>query len=434
MLTPALLALALFQSPIAIVHGRIIDGNGGPPIEDGTVVVRGDRIVAVGPSRSTAVPAGARVVEAGGRSVLPGLIDAHIHLMGGWDGVTVDMLGIQRSLDALLASGVTTTLDLGNSLPYVQQIRQELAAGRLTGPRLLMAGALIDGPNPIWPPISFATSADSQVAGFVDQLVRAKADVVKAYGGLTTPQIGLVVQEAKKRGLRVLVDAWGRNGTLDVARTGIASFAHAGGEPITDETVSYMKEHDVASITTLVVFESFTRRRLDRLGFLDQPLLVATFPKSYREELTAFARRPVDAAAETQNQGRLRTAMANVKRLHEAGILLAAGTDAPYPGDYYGEGLHRELELLVEAGLTPVQAIGVATRNGARLFQLDDRGTLAVGRRADLLLVRGDPTTRIADTKNVELVMQGGRIVDRAALIRRIAAGPDFRPAGSTAH
>ena len=131
---------------------------------------------------------------------------------------------------------------------------------------------------------------------------------------------------------------------------------------------------------------------------------------------------------------RLQTAMANAKRLFDAGVLLAAGTDAPYPGDYFGEGLHRELELLVEAGLTPLQAIGLATKNAARLMHGEATwGTLEAGKRADLVLVRGNPAQRIGDSRNVTAVIQAGRMIDLRRLAREIATAPDFHPAGSTA-
>jgi imidazolonepropionase-like amidohydrolase len=121
--------------------------------------------------------------------------------------------------------------------------------------------------------------------------------------------------------------------------------------------------------------------------------------------------------------------MANVKRMVEAGIPVAAGTDAPYPGDYYGEGLHRELELLVEAGLTPLQAITAATANAARFIGPDaEWGTIEPGKIADLLLVRGNPAERIGDTKNVVTVIQGGVIVDRARLRFDPRQEADFHP------
>jgi imidazolonepropionase-like amidohydrolase len=115
-------------------------------------------------------------------------------------------------------------------------------------------------------------------------------------------------------------------------------------------------------------------------------------------------------------EARFKTAMANAKRLYEAGILLAAGTDSPYPGDFYGEGLHRELELLVEAGLTPLEAISIATRNAARFLRDTTWGTIEPGKRADLLVLEGKPDQRIAETRRIAMVVQGGRILDRASL------------------
>ena len=142
------------ERPIALVHAAVIDGTGGPVLEDGVVVVRGRTIEAVGPAAGVAVPAGARIIDARGKAVMPGLADMHVHLLGGWDGESVDMLGYRRYLNALLYSGITTVLDMGSVKPWIIQLRGEIAAGRLTGPRVYCAGPLIDGPDPAWPPIS----------------------------------------------------------------------------------------------------------------------------------------------------------------------------------------------------------------------------------------------------------------------------------------
>jgi imidazolonepropionase-like amidohydrolase len=366
---------------------------------------------------------------------MPGLADLHVHLMGGWDGVTVDMLGFPVMLNALLYAGVTTVLDVGNVSPYIQQIRQETEAGRLTGPRIKMVASLIDGPTPVWPPISLALSSVDQIKGFITQLAAARVDLVKAYGGLSNEQLKAVVDGAREASLRVVADVGRRNGTLAAAETGIAAFAHAGGAPITDETVAFQKANGVATITTLVVVETRTRRRLGDLRFLDHPLLAHTMPPVYRDQLRAFANRPrsgQDSAGSRTADTRLGVAMANVKKLIDAGVLVAAGTDAPYPGSFFGENLHRELELLVEAGLTPLQAITVATRNAAALLREENLwGTLEPGRRADVLIVRGDPSSRISDTRNVETVIQAGRILDRARLRYNPATAPGYHPAGS---
>jgi imidazolonepropionase-like amidohydrolase len=419
------------QDVIAIAHGKVIDGTGAAPIADGVVIIRGDRIVAVGPARSVIVPRGARVIDATGKAVLPGLTDSHVHLTGGWDGETVDLLGFRRYLDALLYCGVTTILDTGNILPYIQQVRQEVAAGRIAGPTIHMAGPVVDGADPFWPPLSIAITSVAQIPRTVRQLRRAKVDVVKGYVGLSEDQLRSLVRAAAAESLRVFVDAGGRNGTATTARSGIAAFAHLGTTPVTDETVAIMRERHVASITTLAVYESFARRRFADLTFLQQPLLKNTMPPRFVADLTAFGTRAQTGrdSADTRNADeRLHVAMANAKRLWDAGVLLAAGTDSPYPGDYYGEGLHRELELLVEAGLTPLQAITSATKNAALLLeQSADWGTLEPGKRADVLVVAGDPVRHIADTRNVELVMRAGRVLDRDALRFSPTRDPGFQ-------
>jgi imidazolonepropionase-like amidohydrolase len=218
-----------------------------------------------------------------------------------------------------------------------------------------------------------------------------------------------------------------------VAETGIAAFAHLGTSPVSDEALKSMQDRKIPSITTLAVHEALSRRRLADLGFLKHPLVADVMPSRFIEELSAYARKSLsadeDARAE-RSARRLSIAMENAKRLLDAGVMLVAGTDSPYPGDYYGEGLHRELELLVEAGLTPLQALTASTKNGAALMnQEEEWGTLTVGRRADILIVNGNPARQIRDSRNVETVIQNGRIIDRTALKLGSRKDADFHMA-----
>ena len=419
------------QSVTAIVNGRVIDGHGGPPIARGVVLIEGNRITAVGPATTVAIPVGARIIDARGNSVLQGLADMHVHLLGGWDGETSDLLGYQRYLNALLYSGVTTVLDAGNSLPFIQQLRREQSAGRIAGPTIFMVGPLLDGANASWQFVSFAISSPAQIPRFVKQLKGAGVDAVKAYGGLTPEQISDLVKAASAESLPVFADVWLRNGTAAVATLGISAFAHLGTVPVTDETIAVMRDSAIATVTALSVEESFSRRRLRDLRFLTEPLVANTMPPWFIADLTTFAAqntRATDSAATARAEYRLRNAMSNAKRLADAGMMLVAGTDAPYPGAFYGEALHRELELLVEAGLTPLQALTAATRNAARLMKQSAQwGTLEPGRRADVLIVRGDPSKRIGDTRNIEMVLQSGRVIDRDALRFDASRDPGFR-------
>ena len=424
--------------PLAVVGARLIDGNGGAVLPNATAVVRDGRIVAVGPAAEVPVPRGARILPGRGLTLMPGLADLHTHLPGGWDGDAVDFLGYRRTLGALLYAGVTTVLDPGDVTAYVKQLRSEIAAGRLPGPRIYFTGPVFDGPRPIWPDISVALSSEDQIPHFLGLLKLAGADFIKAYIGLSDAMVRALVDSSQRYSFRVIADVGPRNGSLETARTGIASFAHAGTRPMTDEAVRYMAEHGTMSLSTLAVYESFARRRFQDMRFVDHPLLRDVMPPSYLAELRAHRTSPMsrEDSAMAQRLGQaLGTAMGNVKRMVDAGVLVAAGTDAPYPGDFYGEGLHRELELLVEAGLTPLQAISAATRNAARFVGPGaEWGTIEPGKVADLLLVRGDPSVRIGDTRNVVTVIQGGRIVDRARLRYDPRTEPDFHPSPLRPH
>ncbi len=421
------------QPATAVVHVRLIDGKGGAPVENATVIVRGERIAAAGPAAQVKVPAGARIVEGRGMSLLPGLADMHTHLSGGWDGESADYFGFRLTMGALLYNGVTSVLDPGDVTSYVKQLRDEVRAGRLAGPRIYYTGLVLDGAKPVWPDISGAIATPDQAAHFVRQMKEADATFIKAYGGLSTEMLKTVVDAATRDSIRVIADVWGRNGSLADAQTGIAAFAHAGTAPMTDEAIRYMADHGTASLTTLAVYESFARRRFKDMRFLDQPLLKDVMKPTYLEQIRAHGAKQqssVDSARVARIAAGLGTAGQNVKRMFDAGVLLAAGTDAPYPGDYYGEGLQRELELLVEAGLKPLDVITLATRNAARLVRGESEwGTVEAGKVADLLLVRGDPSTRISDTRNIVMVMQGGRVIDRASLRYDPRRDPDYHPA-----
>ena len=407
------------EGPVALIGGVVIDGNGGTPVENGVVLVRDGRIEAVGEAARVRVPTDARVIDLEGRAVLPGLADMHVHLMGGWDGVGSDWLGYQRYLNALLYSGVTTVFDLGNVMPFVLQLRDEVAAGTITGPRIYCVGPLVDDADPSWPPFSVGLVIDSQVADVVAMLERSGVDAVKAYGGLSMPLLRELVEVASGSSLPVIADLWSRNGSYDVTAAGIAALAHAPTREIDQLSFDLIVEKKTMVITTLAVQESHSRRRFEDLAFLDHPLIVETTPPAFQAALREHATRDLtdeDKQAAAANGVKLDIATKNVQRLQRAGIVLVAGTDAPYPGVAQGEGIHRELELLVEAGLSPLEAITSATRNAAILIGAEDWGTITPGSVADLLVVDGRPDQDIRRTRDIHMVMQGGRILDRDAL------------------
>jgi imidazolonepropionase-like amidohydrolase len=431
-------ALAAQESkPLAITHAVLIDGNGKAPVENATVLIRDGKIVAAGPAAGIVIPKDAALIDAVGKTVMPGLADMHVHLMGGWDGISTDVLGYRQFLNALLYAGVTTVLDTGNVEPFILQLRQEIARGRLQGPRIYCAGPLIDSADPAWPGISVAVCSVDQIPRIVDQLKKDGVDMLKAYVGLSDAQISALVAAGQKQSLRVVSDPGTRNGSMDVLRTGIAALAHMPPIPLGDEAVSWMKEKPIHCLTTLAVYESFSRRRIVDPGLYGISLYRDTAPPWFVDDLKKEAARALteDEQKDVKRSTKLfKEAQRNALKLMQAGVLVAAGTDAPYPGDPLGEAIHREMELLVEAGFTPLEAITAATKNAALFMNAAaEWGTVEPGKTADLLIIGGRPDRTIGDTRKIEVLIKSGKIIDRKKL--RFDANPDagfqvFSPSG----
>jgi dihydroorotase-like cyclic amidohydrolase len=242
---------AVEPRPIAIVHGTLLDGRGGPPVQDATLLIRGRVIEAVGAAGEIAVPKDAQVIDASGKTVMPGLADMHVHLQGGWDGISVDFLGHQRYLNALLYAGVTTVLDTGNSQPWILQLRQEVASGRLLGPRIYCVGAFVDGVDAEWPDFSYTVATIAQISDIVRRDKQAGVDLIKGYANLSDTLLSRLVQEAAKENLRVVVDQWDRNGSPELVAYGVAGFAHLPFRPMPAADVRALKDKGVFVLTTL---------------------------------------------------------------------------------------------------------------------------------------------------------------------------------------
>ena len=423
--------LAAQEKPIAIVHARIIDGVGGPPTENGLVILRGSKIEYAGPSDAAAIPRDAQIIDAKEKSVLPGLADMHVHLQGGWDGISIDFLGYQRYLNSMLYSGITTLMDTGNYQPWILQLRQEVADGRLLGPRIYCTGAMIDASDPAWPDSAYALSSRAQIPEIVQRDKRANVDLIKGYANLSDRMLRNLVEEAHKEKIRVVIDQWERNGSPDLVRTGIDGFAHAPTRKMPADNIQLIHDRGMFVITTLVVEEYSGRRRLADLQFLEEPLIAETTPPWFLTELRAEATRKL-GESEQKDVERSATGFdemkRNVKKLQDAGVLVAAGTDAPYPGVFQGEAIHHELELLVEAGMTPLQAIRMATYNAAQIMRAEQEwGSLQAGRLANLVIVSGNPAVRISDTRKIDMVILNGKVLNRAVLRYDAKKDPGFR-------
>ena len=409
----------------------MIDGLGGPPVEDAALILQGNKIAYAGTARDAKAPSNAQVIDAKGKTVMPGLADMHVHLTGGWDGIGTDLLGYQRYLNAMLYSGITTVMDTGNYQPWVLQLRQEAASGHLLSPRIYCTGAMVDAADPAWPDLAYALTSRTQIPELVERDKRNGVDLIKGYANLSDRMLRRLVQEAHKQKLRVVIDQWERNGSPDLVQTGIDGFAHAPTRKMSADDIQTIKDHGLFVITTLVVEEYSGRRRLADLKFLEEPLIAETTPPWFLADLRAEATRNLSDAEKNevrQSATGFDEMVRNVKKLTDAGVLVAAGTDAPYPGLFQGEAMHHELELLVSAGMTPLEAIRSATSNAARIMHAEEEwGSLQAGRAANVVIVAGNPAERISDTRKVETVILKGRILDRASLKFDIKRDPGFR-------
>lgn len=408
-----------------------------------TVIVRGDRIVAMGASRSVNVPAGAVRVDGRGRYLMPGLIDMHAHLAQGTGAIGTPM-GRLLALD--LANGITTARSMGTPPAHIVpalEIRGRIAKGELTGPRLIVYAPSINGQN---------TPNGADAVAKVQAAKAAGYDGIKTHGNLGRETFDSLIAAAKREGLPVAGHVTGDVGLMHAARAGqqlehldgwipallpadAATHPAAQGQVVVDEGI--LAQVDETRIPVVA-------GELKRLGAWAGPTLSLFEIIVSDEPAAALAARPEmrysprQAIAAWTNQrtqqlagapplaGRQRWLALRgkiAKALADSGVGLLAGSDSPQYFSVPGFALHRELGHLVGAGLSPYQALKAATSDAARYLGLrNEIGTIAVGRRADLLLLDANPLADVAAAARPAGVMLGGRWLPRAQLDSLLAA------------
>lgn len=429
---------------IALIHARVIDGTGASAVADQTVLIERGIIRAVGDSAHVVIPVGAQVLDLTGRSVLPGLVMMHEHMFyPSGRGSIYNEQGF--SFPRLyLAGGVTTARTAGNMAGYADlELKRAIEEGRAVGPALDVTAPYLNGPGlPIYQVHALTGAGDARemVAHWADR----GATSFKAYMQIRRAELRSAVKEAHRRGLKVtghlcsitfreaaaigidnlehglvVASDFVKDKSPDVCPTGgvTASIAalDVSGAPV-QALIRELVARKVAVTSTLTVFETFTPGRPRApTGALDAMLPEARDQYTRRHAaIAAQAGSPWTALFPREMQFE--------RDFFRAGGLLLAGTDPTgYGGVVAGYSNHRELELLVEAGLTPLEAIKVGTLNGAQyLGQAGRIGSIAVGKRADLMIVRGDPSVRIADIAQVETVFKNGVGYDSARLFASV--------------
>lgn len=426
---------------VALTNARVIDGTGAPAREGQTVIVRDGRIEAVGPADRVSVPAGAHVIDLTGKTVMPGLVMLHEHL---YYPVGPGVYGnLTESFTRLyLAGGVTSMRTGGNMNGYGElNIKKAIDRGDKAGPWIDATAPYVNGPNPFGQMQALTTPAEAK--RFVDFWADQGATSFKAYMQVSREVLGAAIQAAHARGLKVtghLCSVTYR----EAAALGIDNLEHgflAATDFVADKQpdacpgqgrgqqsvnatdvnapaftalVRELVQRNVALTSTLTVFETFAPGRPMPPGI---DVLLPELRDAYRAQHERVSRMPQSIYATL-----LPKAMAMEAAFFRAGGLLVAGTDPTGGGGVIaGYANHRALELLVEAGLSPLEAIRVGTLNGATyLGRSKITGSIAPGLQADLLVVDGNPAERIADVRNVAMVFKQGVGYDPKKLIASV--------------
>lgn len=433
---------------IALTHARVIDGTGAAARADQTVIISGGKIESIGDAVSTAAPTDAQVIDLSGKTVIPGFVGMHEHMFypsGGRTAVAIyNEMGF--SFPRLyLGNGVTSVRTTGSIEPYTDlELKKLIDEGKLAGPKIHVTGPYLEGAGSFTPQMHELTGPDD-ARNTVNFWADAGATSFKAYMHITRAELAAAIAAAHKRGIKVTGHLCSI-GFKEAAALGIDDLEHGlmvdtefdrGKTPdvcpaqdLTAQTLSKLDvesapvqdmihdlvAHHVAVTSTIVIFETFVpnqppleRRVLDALlpeaaiAYLGQRSLIGQSPNSPWPEL-------------------VKKEMQFEYDFVKAGGLLLAGEDPTgYGGDLAGFGDQRELELLVEAGFSPEQAIQIYTENGARFLGEEDHiGTLAAGKQADIVVIDGDPSKNINDIEKTELVFKDGIGYDSAKLIESV--------------
>lgn len=451
------------EPALAITHVTIIDMTDAAPLADQTVVIEKQRIAAIGPSSSVAIPRGAQIVDARGKFVIPGLTDMHIHLTaaGEPDGSRKFMLPL------LLANGITTVRDMGGYLESIRPLQKEIQEGKRFGPRIVTPGPYLDGSPPSFEP-SLVVTNQVQADEDVRQLVALGVDFIKVQSVLGREAYFAIAQAAQREHITFVGHVPDRVTAAQAADAGQHSIEHLTNVlrgcsrdeaklmreqvyvPLKQETpeqshsrvvrwqkelmdsfspgkaaalVAKFKEKDVWQTPTLVLLKNDAFPTTENLFATDSraeyipPRTLDIWKKSRIEQMRTTS--PQDSQLHAHL---LRKSMDMVAEMQKAGVKILAGTDAPAPDVFPGSGLHDELQLLVEAGLTPFAALQSATKSPAEfLHSTRDFGTVENGKRADLVLLDANPLDDIHNTRKIQAVILGGKLLDRDALIALVA-------------
>ncbi len=415
---------------LALVGATLVDGTGAPAIADSAVVIRKGRIVAAGPESQVKIPKHAQVIDARGKTILPGLWDMHAHFeQVEWGPI-------------YLAAGATTVRDCGNEFEFITAVRDAIAAGDGLGPRILAAG-IVDGSGPMTVGVNRVDTPE-QARQWVDRYHEAKFQQMKVYSSVKLPEVKAVADEAHLLGMTVTGHVPEGLNAYQVIEAGQDQINHiayivdimhpplpadanrvARLDAVADidfnsaeaqKAVAFLQTHHTVLDPTLAVFE---------MGTASTAKPPASFEPGVNKVAPELAAQLIDVGPPRPDAGMHEKAfdkmVAAVGVLHRAGITIVAGTDQTVPG----YSLYREIELYVQAGFTPMEAIQAASIVPARVMGLDrELGTVEAGKRADVIVLGANPLDNIHNIRSVESVITGGKMYKSADLWRSVGFKP----------
>jgi imidazolonepropionase-like amidohydrolase len=427
-------------STVVIKGGTLIDVHTGRQISNSIIVVEGNRIKQVGREREIIVPPEAQVIDARNKWIIPGLMDMHAHISGLRN----------LPLELYLVHGVTTIRDPGGDLIFLRLARQEIDSGKRLGPRLFFAGNILDGNPPLWPDVSIIADTPERAESAVNFLIDQGVDLIKVYNSITEPVLAAVIRTAHRRGIPVAGHVPRSMTMTRAVELGMDCLEHI---RITGRELLPLEEANKIDFLPLVRREALLWQKFDldsdkmkklvsflaeRKVFLDPTLNIDELTALYlyqeydKDPNNRFLPRPTntterEAAPEVfklppelkdVSAAGFRKRLQFIGMCSRAGVQIIAGTDGAGRGKLLpGFGLLHELELLAQAGLTPVQVIQAATINAARALKKDkELGSIEAGKFADIVILNSSPLIDIRNTSNIDGVMIRGRLVDRKAL------------------
>lgn len=424
----AMPALAQQSETTVLTGGMLINGLSVPPLHNATIVIKGDRIVHVGPAKEIAIPAGAKVIDTSGQTMMPGLIDAHAHLfMLGygneadwfkWLGTDGKKYSIEKIMELsgyqMLMSGITGAIDLGGNTVESVSLRNRINKGDIAGPRLQVSGPLVTRrafhgfPHEA----SAVVTSPKDAAATVDKLFAMGVDVIKAHSGLTRQDYHAIVKAAHGHNIKVHAHVYDEEAVRNAFETGVDVLQHVGsaGFPVYSDGLV----RRIAESGRPVVLTAAHRSWIypDTVAFperLQDPAAKALFPADIWAAVQAsFKEWPAEGYFSQMNRA-MKFRSPQVKQWIDSVAIMGVGTDSGTPMNFNTDGLIREMKVLVDEGLAPMEVIANTTRVNARIMGKADLGTIERGKLADIIVVPGDPIySNLNNLFDVKVVIKNG--------------------------